>query len=911
MTKLTYTNIRSLNKFKIPFIKSLINESSILILTETWGNDIILPNKKIITEKRENERGGGVLIAIPQEWKIIERLKLTNDGDDLIVRVSGERDKTIWIIAIYIKPEPKTTYANKLSLIKSFTLKILEKEKSPNIVIAGDFNRDILKSNPADSLSPYGLNIIEIPGPTFKRGAVQSKIDFIFISKNLVYSNPKKTFNSASDHAVLEIDLRLTTGNGRNFVVLPNKKLGNLILEKCILERPEDLISKFYNLLKKNQHNRALVVQRKSKAISFQSQIQEIFRENREMKEIQQDLSTMWAAAWENFEKQRFSPEQKIAFQTLRKLTKYDHFERAGGGIANCILNEDGDIISDTNLVNQQLKSHFSEIHSAPISQKLTKPNYWTGLKPISITETLDLMELMPKNKAISFDLISERLFLIQRDKNNKITEETLYRAEILSNIWNSSFLNSNIIEIFLESRLIPLNKKFPSIPKIQEIRPIVVSSWLIKFMELRFRSKLRNYMIHQLHESQIGFVPEMGIEVNLLRLFEICQERKNSKPVLLFIDFSNAYNTIYHQRLFDILRNKKILENEEIDFLIGLYANTKIRIGKSEFLPERGVMQGSPISPYLFNIYSEPLLENLTNRGDLTKHEILAYADDICIVCHSIPHLKRTISIIEEWSRDNGLTLNKKKSGILQIVNSRQKVTISMKEIMGIPIVPSYKYLGINLNNKIQIEHHMSKIKPKINYLTYRLKLIPHKQASHYLRANLWNVFIRPLITMSLIFATHATSTSKNNIEKWARSTFKKICGLSPTVNNLIVEKLIGSLQLEKAEEIIIRAGKKWKNRIIKNNVVLYSKNHKSHENINKQICNDFISCLNIINKKICSACDRDQRLTPLHLTQYHGISIGIWNPIKDLSQLEDKILDSTSFKTKYSIIYNKIKDF
>ena len=113
---------------------------------------------------------------------------------------------------------------------------------------------------------------------------------------------------------------------------------------------------------------------------------------------------------------------------------------------------------------------------------------------------------------------------------------------------WNQNTINDKHFKVFLESRLIPLNKKFPNCPKIGDIRPIVVTSQLIKFMELRFADKLRKYMIDQLNRPQTGFVPGMGTEVNIVRLLNVLKEKMKQKPiVLLFIDFSNAYNSIYH----------------------------------------------------------------------------------------------------------------------------------------------------------------------------------------------------------------------------------------------------------------------------------------------------------------------------------------------------------------------------
>lgn len=41
-----------------------------------------------------------------------------------------------------------------------------------------------------------------------------------------------------------------------------------------------------------------------------------------------------------------------------------------------------------------------------------------------------------------------------------------------------------------------------------------------------------------------------------------------------VFIDFSNAYNSINRPKLFEILKAKQILPFNEIDFLFNLYTN-------------------------------------------------------------------------------------------------------------------------------------------------------------------------------------------------------------------------------------------------------------------------------------------------------------------------------------------------
>src|ERR1700733_196278 len=97
-----------------------------------------------------------------------------------------------------------------------------------------------------------------------------------------------------------------------------------------------------------------------------------------------------------------------------------------------------------------------------------------------------------------------------------------------------------------------------------------------------------------------------------------------------LFIDFSNAYNSVPHTRLFDKLRNKKILTEQEVDFLECLYSRYRIKIGKNYLKVNKGVAQGSLISPALFDIY----IEALSDEANINLEHLRYYADDVLALC-------------------------------------------------------------------------------------------------------------------------------------------------------------------------------------------------------------------------------------------------------------------------------------
>lgn len=109
------------------------------------------------------------------------------------------------------------------------------------------------------------------------------------------------------------------------------------------------------------------------------------------------------------------------------------------------------------------------------------------------------------------------------------------------------------------------------------------------------------------------------------------------------------------------------------------------------------GVPQGSPISPLLFNIYSETLLESLLNSQTCIP---LSYADDIIIAIPNISDIRKVITVLEDWSYDNNMLVNKSKSAILEFSHRGKKSLTINNELFGYPILNNYRYLGCYFEN-------------------------------------------------------------------------------------------------------------------------------------------------------------------------------------------------------------------
>ena len=94
-------------------------------------------------------------------------------------------------------------------------------------------------------------------------------------------------------------------------------------------------------------------------------------------------------------------------------------------------------------------------------------------------------------------------------------------------------------------------------------------------------------------------------------------------------------------------------------------------------------------------------------------------------------------IDIIEKWSEENHLKINKKKSAILEFIHRRSQTTqLKIGDLFrDYPIVDKYKYLGTWLSQKLTlnsqtdfIERRMNSMKHKLNPCLYNTTLDARK---------------------------------------------------------------------------------------------------------------------------------------------------------------------------------------
>ena len=135
--------------------------------------------------------------------------------------------------------------------------------------------------------------------------------------------------------------------------------------------------------------------------------------------------------------------------------------------------------------------------------------------------------------------------------------------------------------------------------------------------------------------------------------------DKKGKKLYACFVDFKKAFDSTWHEALFRKLENKGINGNL-LQLLQNICSKTpcavKINDKTTKFFSyEKGVQQGNRLSPLLFNLYINDVLETIANQCSVTldgNHHLngLMYADDLIIFASSMEILQKSLVSLGEY---------------------------------------------------------------------------------------------------------------------------------------------------------------------------------------------------------------------------------------------------------------------
>ena len=258
----------------------------------------------------------------------------------------------------------------------------------------------------------------------------------------------------------------------------------------------------------------------------------------------------------------------------------------------------------------------------------------------------------------------------------------------------------------------------------------------------------------------------------------------KNLQAVLLFVDFSKAFDSIHRGKMKEILLAYGI-PDEVVAAIMMLYQNTTAKVQSPDgdtdpFNILAGVLQGDTLAPFIFIICLDYVLRTSvdllkefgftlkTARGRRYPAEKITdadYADDLSLFTNNIEEATKLLHSLEKAAGDVGLYVNAKKTEFMPF---QQEGTMKTLKGENIKQVCSFVYLGSEIaNTESDVNIRIGKAWTALN------KMKPIWES--HLQEDLKRRFFRPTVESVLLYGS-VTWTLTKHLELRLNGTYTRM---------------------------------------------------------------------------------------------------------------------------------------
>ncbi len=737
-------------------------------MSESWLNstttnaEIEIPGYKIHRLDRKHKKGGGVCIYTRKDFKVTMLKELsyisTSDFHQLWLKIQVRQHKSFIVCVAYRPPDSQVSCIREELKPRCIEALLMGKQ----VVIMGDLNCNLL--NPScveakvltDTFSELNMTQL-IKDPTRITSHSRSLLDVIMISCPLIVKDSGVVDIGISDHSMVFCTLKLkaikpspTHLYARSLKHYdPNQFVTELSLLPFDMvvsaQDAEDKLHLFNQLFTNTLNNHAPVKHTiiKGRSQSFINKDIKLLM-NRRDKTLKVFRATHNTEDWVKYKSLRNS----VKFNLRNAESNYvrTQIEHCKGNprstwkvIKSCIPTKESTNAGyqkDHSRIAEEFNSYFNSVGrltadkvkelaeengiSITSSDTSTTNKYTTSeemftLRDVTPNEVRKIILETPSHKAPGPDKISFRFL---KDSLNVILHP-------LTDIINCSLKTAKYPSTWKLAEVIPIHKDGDH-EVASNNRPI---SLLAAFSKVCDKVVLNQFTAHltkckSLSNHQSGNRKNHSTETLNVAFTDTLLEAMDKKQIsiVVFIDLSKAFDSIEHDILLEKISRLGVSPAAHEWFKSYLADRSQyVRIGTTTSTTApltHGIPQGSVLSPFLFNIYTDSLPSipefcNLESYVDDSK-EYLSFS--LPILDCSLSTLEDDLHRVFEWCCKNSLLINPDKTKMM-VIGSQQLLqqlehTVSI-DFIGKTLEPvaQVKDLGTTLDSNLKYNEHIQRL--------------------------------------------------------------------------------------------------------------------------------------------------------------------------------------------------------
>ena len=718
--------------------------------------DMHIPGFSIIRKDPTKTRETGLLAYVSESITFKRLHHIENHGVESIwIEITLKKNTPILIGFCYRNPTERTDWINKFdSMIETALL------ESKEIILLGDFNIDLLKTNNqwTQMINSYNLHQL-IQSPTRVTPNSQTIIDHIYVSnKNNVIETCVPVFNSSDHYPVCvtwsKKGIKIPkpghkTITYRSFskfdeqlflLDLNNSKLPSVFNITDPDLAIESWINIFTDIYDKHAPLKIIRVKHDPKPPWLTKDLQEachlrdLLKENGHHEESKKLRNAI------NSQKRK---EKRKYFQNL--LASKQNSKSVWKAI-NQLTNNPSPSKSTLirNISAEELNTHFTNISNKVITTDNSKSNDLNELKQycqdkhisselqiplISVFEVFNYLTHLKQSGTRGLDGLDGKIL--------KLSAPVI--TDTLTYIFNLCLEKNYFPNAFKKAKVIPIHKSGDSSDP-SNYRPISIISILSKPLEKHINKHLLRHFDtnNLLHPNQSGFRHKHSCHTALINLVDnwLTSINDNKCSGVLFVDFRKAFDVISHDLLLRKLKLYNVSTNT-LRLLTSYLTNRQQCVAISTSIStlksiDHGVPQGSILGPMLFSIYINDLPLYVQSICEL-------FADDTTIHTSHTDidslenNLQQSTNDLIKWTELNHMSLHPQKTKCMLITSRQKRQNLSQKllsiYIKNEPIeqVTHHKVLGITIDENLNWHQHISYLCKYLSQKVYQLSKIKH----------------------------------------------------------------------------------------------------------------------------------------------------------------------------------------
>lgn len=386
--------------------------------------------------------------------------------------------------------------------------------------------------------------------------------------------------------------------------------------------------------------------------------------------------------------------------------------------------------------------------------------------------------------------------------------------------------------EEFTKTVMVPIPKK-SNATDCADFRTISliphVSKILLRILTRRIEGKVGAFI----GRSQFGFRKGVGTRdaIGVMRmLIERSLEHDNDVYVC-FVDFEKAFDRVDWGKLLKLMTEIGV-DWKDRRAIANLYMKQEVMVKVDGEMSEagiigRGVRQGCLMSPMLFSLYAEVMMnECLENAGNGIKVggqrvQDVRFADDQAMVDNTEEGLQSTMNALNDTAKKYGMKINIRKTKVMKINRSGgSDITIKV-EGQKIEQVKKFQYLGawITDDGRCEVEIKARIAMAKLAFS--KKKVLLTRSLSRELKKKI----IKTVIWSTALYASETWTLRKDDMkrieamEMWIWRRMEKVPWTAKKTNKEILQMVAEERQLLNT---IVSRKKKWLGHVLRGDSLL-----------------------------------------------------------------------------------------